>query len=77
MKTDLSVRSLRYWTINPNQTAVEPEFSPPDPVQTIRATVLKGNTSRGEGSVSEKARNSSDTRDAGPSTGLDDRYGAV
>jgi len=52
------LKHFRYWTINPNQTAVEPEMSPADPVQTIKATVGRNNvnTSRGEGNALEKNR---------------------
>jgi aquaporin related protein len=66
------LKHFRYWTINPNQTSVEPKLSPANPVDTIKATV---NNLKGEGSVSERGRTSFETRDGGPSAGIDDNAG--
>ena len=69
--------STRYWTINPNQTSVEPEFSPDDPVNVIRASVRRNDTSAlgADAVMSERSKASMETRevDQGPGASYQSR----
>ncbi|KAF9532681.1 aquaporin-like protein [Crepidotus variabilis] len=66
------LKHYHYWTINPGQTAIQPQLSPADPVDTLRATLnmTDENGVRRSGSITEK-RSSIDRR--GPSASIDKR----
>ncbi len=55
--------SYQYWTLNPNQAAVEPRMSPADPIVTLRSRVGRRSNDEtvegGEGTL-EKGRASTD-----------------